>query len=83
MSRTGFNKHDIARNACQLFGLQAHQHRFWGWKRIRVDWGGPFYVEADDCFLADELFRHAEAFEMFWHAEGMKSEYEGEVVWNG
>ena len=51
-----------------------------GCRRIRVDWGVPFYVEADDCFLADELFRHAEAFEMFWHAEGMKLEYEGDVV---
>ncbi len=192
--RTGFNKHDIARDACQLFGAQAHQgydwwwhsftghdaetgadkpffiefflcnptmggdepvfgqipgkpqkpsylmvkagawgedaaqlHRFWGWNRINVDWGVPFSVEADDCFLtedhthghvkvegstdhpewmcqdgemswnlkinkitafnvwfgADEVFRHAEAFEMFWHAEGMKTEYDGEVIWNG
>ena len=194
ITKTGFNKHDIARDACQLFGPQAHQgydwwwhsftghdaatgeakpffiefflcnpafgadnpifgqipgkpakpsylmvkagawvedaaqlHRFWGWKQIKVDWGVPFSVEADDCFLtedktlgnvkvenssehpewrcsdgemswnlqirkitafnvgfgADEVFRHAEAFEMFWHAEGMKTEYEGEVIWNG
>ena len=194
MTRTGFNKHDITRDACQLYGPQAHQgydwwwhsftghdaetgeakpffiefflcnpalgadepvfgqvpskpakpsylmvkagawgpgaaqlHRFWGWKKIKVDWGVPFSVEADDCFLtedrthgivkvenaaehpewmcadgemswdlkikkitafnvgfgADEVFRHAEAFEMFWHAEGMKTEYEGEVIWNG
>ena len=180
-----FNKHDTARDACQLFGAQASKgydwwwhsftahdaqtgeakpffiefflcnpalgaeepifgqlpgkpqkpsylmvkagawgedaaqlHRFWGWKRIKVDWGVPFSIEADDCFLtedrthghvkvadsadhpewmcqdgemswnlkirkvtafnvgfgADEVFRHAEAFEMFWHAEGMKSE---------
>ena len=34
-------------------------------------------------FGADEVFRHAEAFEMFWHAEGMKTEFDGEVVWNG
>ncbi len=33
-------------------------------------------------FGADEVFRHAEAFEMFRHAEGMKSEFEGEVFWN-
>ena len=197
MNGKGFNKHDIARDACQLFGPQAHQgydwwwhsftgydaltgkakpffiefflcnpasgcdepvfgqlpenkaagvkpsylmvkagawgedaaqlHRFWGWKQIMVDWGVPFSVEAGDCFLtedrthgqvrvenasrhpewmcddgqmvwdlrirkitafnvgfgADEVFRHAEAFEMFWHAEGMKTEYEGEVIWNG
>ena len=105
----------------------AQLHRFWGWKKISVDWGVPFSIEADDCFLtedrtrgcvqvegssdhpewmcedgrmswdlnirkvtafnvgfgADELFRHAEAFEMFWHAEGMKTEYSGEVFWNG
>jgi hypothetical protein len=34
-------------------------------------------------FGADEVFRKAEAFEMFWHAEGMKSTFEGEVIWNG
>ena len=27
--------------------------------------------------------RKAQAFEMFWHAEGMKTEYDGEVIWNG
>ena len=202
-----FNKHDIARDACQLFGVQAHKgydwwwhsftgydaetgaakpffiefflcnpalggeapvfgqlpenraakgeaaggraagrrpsylmvkagswgedaaqlHRFWGWKQIKVDWGVPFSVEADDCFLtetmtrgrvrvegaaahpewmcddgemswnllidkqvafnvgfgADKVFRTAEAFEMFWHAEGMKTFFSGEVIWNG
>ena len=105
----------------------AQLHRFWGWKRIKVDWGVPFCIEADDCFLtetstngrvkienaaahpewmcsdgemswnlhiekitafnvgygADRLSRKAEAFEMFWHAEGMKSAYSGEVIWNG
>ena len=105
----------------------AQLHRFWGWKRIQVDWGVPFSVQADDCFLtedrtcgsvrvegaaqhpewmcadgemswdlqirkqvafnvgfgADKAFRTAEAFEMFWHAEGMKTAYEGALVWNG
>lgn len=27
----GFNKHDIARDACQLFGAQAHQGYDWWW----------------------------------------------------
>ena len=31
MNKTGFNKHDIARNACQLYGLQAHQGYDWWW----------------------------------------------------
>lgn len=29
--KTGFNKHDIARDACQLFGAQAHQGYDWWW----------------------------------------------------
>lgn len=32
---------------------------------------------------ASEPMRDVQAFEMFWHAEGMKSAYSGEVVWNG
>ena len=32
---------------------------------------------------ASEPMRHAQAFEMFWHAEGMKTAYSGEVWWNG
>lgn len=32
---------------------------------------------------ASKPLRDSEAFEMFWHAEGMKSAYTGEVVWNG
>ncbi|MBR5316089.1 MAG: hypothetical protein IKU44_04780 [Firmicutes bacterium] len=32
---------------------------------------------------AGKLFRHLQLFEMFWHAEGMKTAYSGEVIWNG
>lgn len=32
---------------------------------------------------AGRLFRNLKAFEMFWHAEGMKSKYSGEIVLNG
>jgi hypothetical protein len=32
---------------------------------------------------AGELFRRLQLFEMFWHAEGMKTLYSGEVIWNG
>lgn len=104
-------------------------HRFFGWKEISVDMGVPFSVEAADCRLtetetrgsisvsaedaaahpewmsdggevswdlkirkitafhvgygASSLFRKLQAFEMFWHAEGMKSFYEGEILFNG
>lgn len=104
-------------------------HRFFGWKECTVDMGVPFYVRADDCEMtetftrgsvhvdasenaahtewmsdagdvhwdiridkkvafnvgygAGSLFRRIQAFEMFWHAEGMKTEYSGEITWNG
>lgn len=107
----------------------AQLHRFWGWNNIKVSFGLPFSVEADDCFCtenemygsvqvseeevsahpewmcqsgtmswnlkidkrvsfnvgygAGSLFRRLQLFEMFWHAEGMKTAYTGEVVWNG
>lgn len=32
---------------------------------------------------ASKPLRASEAFEMFWHAEGMKTAYSGSVVWNG
>lgn len=32
---------------------------------------------------AGKLFRTMQLFEMFWHAEGMKTAYSGEVIWNG
>lgn len=32
---------------------------------------------------AGKLFRRLQAFEMFWHAEGMKSAFEGEIIFNG
>ena len=32
---------------------------------------------------AAKALREVEAFDMFWHAEGMKTEYDGKVVWNG
>jgi len=31
---------------------------------------------------AGKLFRAAKLFEMYWHAEGIKTEYEGEVIFN-
>lgn len=32
---------------------------------------------------AGKLFRKLQLFEMFWHVEGMKTLYDGEVFWNG
>lgn len=112
------------------WGKDARQlDRFFGWKRIYVDYHTPFKIEADDCVLtetmtkgsvyvneeeskrhpewmsengsmswnliikkeiafnvgygAGSLFRKLQLFEMFWHAEGMKTEYSGTVIYNG
>lgn len=108
------------KDGCQL-------HRFFGWDEIKVDFGNPYSVRADDCYAsetelygsvcindaqnhpewmcdngsmswrlkvdkkiafnvgygASSLFRKLQLFEMFWHAEGMKTAYTGEVIWNG
>jgi tocopherol cyclase len=32
---------------------------------------------------ASKLLRDMEAFQMYWHAEGMKSMFEGEIIYNG
>ena len=107
----------------------AQLHRFFGWNKIDVSYGVPFSVKADDCYCtekemygsvsvsedeaaahpewmcqagtmswnikidkkvafnvgygASSLFRKLQLFEMFWHAEGMKTAYEGEIIWNG
>ena len=104
-------------------------HRFFGWNEIEVSMGVPFSVKARDCELTEDhviasadissedaeahpewmcsagaismelkirkeiafnvgygagsLFRKLQLFEMFWHAEGMKSAFEGTVICNG
>ena len=115
---------------CGAWGAGGGQlHRFFGWDRVKLDRGVPFSVEAEDCFLGEtetrgrvsiapeeakahpewmcghgemrwELtidkktafnvgwgasgpMRRLQAFEMFWHAEGMKTAYSGRVWWNG
>ena len=108
---------------------KAQLHRFFGWGNCEVDMGTPFFVKASDCemsetytkgsihitkeendahpeWMSDEgdvswdikidkkvafnvgygagnLFRRLQLFEMFWHAEGMKTAYSGEITWNG
>ena len=104
-------------------------HRFFGWKNIKAKYKAPFSVTADDCYLdensthgsvkiskeesenhpeymcghgeitwdlkidkdiaynvgygAGGFFRKTQLFEMFWHAQGMKSYYEGTITYNG
>lgn len=112
------------------WGKDARQlHRFFGWKQADISMSVPYYVSADDCYVdetktygnvcvskeeasqhpeylcehgtmswdlkidkkiafnvgygAGKLFRKLQLFEMFWHAEGMKTAYSGVVIWNG
>ena len=104
-------------------------HRFFGWKKIKVDYHAPFSITVDDCYLdeyksygkveiseeecknhpeymcdsgsiewnlniekeiafnvgygAGWLFRHLQLFEMFWHVEGMKSNFSGSIIADG
>ena len=104
-------------------------HRFFGWKNIKVKSKAPFSITADDCYLdensshgcvfvskedsenhpeymcghgeiswdlkidkviafnvgygAGAAFRKTQSFEMFWHAQGMKTYYEGVITYNG
>ena len=104
-------------------------HRFFGWNKVDVNWGKPYSVKADDCYVtetetyghifiskedsiahpewmcdsgeiswnlkinkqvafnvgygASKLFRKTQLFEMFWHAEGMKSAFSGSIFLNG
>ncbi len=48
------------------------------WK-LRIDKKIAFHVG----YGAAKIFRKLNAFEMFWHAEGMKTEYSGWVEYNG
>lgn len=46
---------------------------------VRIDKKISYHVG----YGASKFFRTMNAFEMFWHAEGIKTEYSGEVILNG
>ena len=46
---------------------------------LKIDKQIAFHVG----YGASKFFRDLNAFEMFWHAEGMKTKYSGEVILNG
>lgn len=48
------------------------------WK-LKIEKKIPFNVG----YGAGKLFRELKAFQMYWHAEGMKTLYSGTVTWNG
>ena len=66
-------------------GEEAKAHPEWMCQPGRMDW--KLKIEKKTAFNvgygAGTLMRRLQLFEMFWHAEGMKTQYSGEVVWNG
>lgn len=64
---------------------QVEKHPEWMCDSGRMEWDLhvnkqiPFHVG----YGAGWLLRKLKAFEMYWHAEGMKSQYAGTVVFNG
>ena len=73
-------------------------HRFFSLKDADIHAAAPYSIKAGDCRCSEvhtegsikvtpeEAAAHPEwmsAFEMFWHAEGMKSAFTGEITLNG
>ena len=64
---------------------EAKSHREWMSDAGTMSW--RLVMEKKVAFNvgygAGRLLRRIHAFEMFWHAEGMKTAYRGQVLWNG
>lgn len=64
---------------------EALQHPEWLCDAGEMTWN--LHIDKQIAFNvgygAGKVCRTLQAFEMFWHAEGMKSAYSGEVIWNG
>ena len=75
----------LTRGSVTVTPEEAAQHPEWmsdagsmSWN-LEIDKEIAFHVG----YGAGEFFRRINAFEMFWHAEGMATEYQGHVIWNG
>ena len=60
-------------------------HREWMCQSGEMSWSLTIdkKVAFNVGYGASRPMRRLNAFEMFWHAEGMKTEYRGELRWNG
>lgn len=75
----------LTRGSVTVTPEEAAQHPEWmsdagsmSWN-LEIDKEIAFHVG----YGAGEFFRRINAFEMFWHAEGMKTKYSGEIILNG
>ncbi len=64
---------------------ESENHPEWmcGWGEIEWNLKIEKKVAFNVGYGAGKLFRKLQLFEMFWHAEGMKSLFEGEIIFNG
>ena len=62
---------------------EAHPEWMCGAGSMRWDLKTDKQIAFNVGYGASRPMRDAEAFAMYWHAEGMKTAYAGEVVWNG
>lgn len=64
-------------------GAQANPHWMSGFGKMSWDLKINKITAFNVGYGAGKAMRRLQAFEMFWHAEGMKTEYEGTITWNG
>lgn len=64
---------------------QVEQHPEWMCQNGEMSWNLKISkkIAFSVGYGASSLLRKLQLFEMFWHAEGMKTEYSGEILWNG
>ncbi|MCQ2345569.1 MAG: hypothetical protein MJZ82_02240 [Paludibacteraceae bacterium] len=64
---------------------QAEEHPEWMSDAGEMSWNLEInkQVAFNVGYGASSPMRRKQWFEMFWHAEGMKTAYQGEIIWNG
>jgi len=80
-----FVTEDMTRGSVSIAPEEARTHPEWMCESGEMRW--ELTIDKQIAFNvgygASKPLRSAQAFEMFWHAEGMKTAYRGEVWWNG
>ena len=63
----------------------ADSHPEWMTQSGEIEWNLKIdkKVAFNVGYGASKIMRKLQLFEMFWHAEGMKSAFSGEIIWNG
>ena len=75
----------VTRGSVEISEEECEEHPEWMCQSGSMSWNLAIRKRTafNVGYGAGKLFRRLQLFEMFWHAEGMATEYEGTVVWNG